>query len=112
MSHAALRSPVRLVRLEAQLARIEHVRTTESSARVGYLLLHFDAARTDIARMEAAVDAATDAELRTPLAPAVPRKRPLKLQSNRYAKVGMLATLGSSLALAATGTKRWHTALG
>lgn len=110
--HPSLRNPERLSRLEAKLARVEHVRSTEANPRLGCVLLHFDASQVEIAAIEAAIDAATDAELSAPPPQVVAKKRPMKMQINRYAKMGMLATLGTSLALAAAGNKRWHAAIG
>jgi len=104
-----LRNRVRLERLEAALIKIEGVTSLQSNSGAGSVVLHFDAARADAERLEAAVDTAVDAVLATPL-PA--GKRSVKMRVNRYAKVGMLTSLTTSLVLAAAGQKRWHAVTG
>ena len=62
----------------------------------------------------AAASAARAAHLSVPAAPPAPHPHhaPARNVINRWAKRGMLLTLGASLALAATGAKRGHAALG
>ena len=104
-----LRNPMRLDQLEAALIKIEAVTSIQSNPGAGSVILYFDAAQTDTEVLEAAVDAAVDAVLAAPL-PA--GKRSLNMRVNRYAKAGMLGSLATSLALAATGQKRWHAVTG
>ncbi|MDV7212067.1 HMA2 domain-containing protein [Azotobacter beijerinckii] len=105
----ALRDRARLARIEEALAGFEGIDSLQPNPRAGSLVLHFDAARVEIEALEAAVDAAIDAELARPHAP---RRRSLKMQVNRGAKLGMLGSLAASLALAAAGKKSWHAVTG
>ena len=124
----------------------------QTNARVGSLLLHYDAATLPQPQAEAllaaavqaalqpaanddagaaacpsspaprqprqnrraAASAARAAHLSVPAAPPAPHPHhaPARNVINRWAKRGMLLTLGASLALAATGAKRGHAALG
>lgn len=104
-----LRERARLGRVEAALARLEGIDSLQGNPGAGSIVLHFDAARVDVAALEAAVDATIDAELATP---HKPHRRSLKMQINRSAKFGMLGSLAASLALAAAGEKRWHAVTG
>jgi len=101
----ALRDRARLARIEEALAGFEGIDSLQPNPRAGSLVLHFDAARVEIEALEAAVDA----ELARPHAP---RRRSLKMQVNRGAKLGMLGSLAASLALAAAGKKSWHAVTG
>jgi len=104
-----LRDRARLARIEDALAGIEGVGSLQANPRAGSIVLHFDTAQVSIERLEAAVDAAMDAELARPHAP---RRRSLKMQVNRGAKLGMLGSLAASLALAGAGKKSWHAVTG
>ncbi|WP_333874958.1 HMA2 domain-containing protein [Methylobacter sp.] len=104
-----LRNQRRLNQLEAELIQIEGITSLQSNPGAGSIILYFDAAQSDAEMMEAAVDAAVDNALATPL-PAVDRS--VKMRVNRYAKAGMLGSLATSLALAATGQKRLHAVTG
>jgi copper chaperone CopZ len=98
-----------LDQLEVALRRIDGITSLQSNPGAGSVVLYFDVARVDTAVLEEAVDAAVDATLAAPLPKS---KRSLKMQVNRYAKVGMLGSLATSLALAATGQKRLHAVTG
>ncbi len=100
-----LREPGRLERLHRRLATLDGVRAIECNANTGSLVLLYDAARVSPARLEAAVDAATDAEL---AAPHPARSGAPRVRINRAAKRTMLASLAATLVLAAIGRKRWH----
>lgn len=99
----------RLDRLAAALAAMEGVLAVDGNARAGSLVLRYEAAGRDVEAMEAAVDAAADAEFARPRPHLKPSTR---VRVNRYAKRGMLASLAASLALAAAGQKRWHALTG
>ena len=104
-----LRNRARLDQLEVALRRIEAVTSLQSNPGAGSVVLYFDVAQADAAALEEEVDAAVDAALAAPLPK---NKRSLKMQVNRYAKVGMLGSLATSLALAATGQKKLHAVTG
>lgn len=101
----ALRQPERLARLHAALGATAGVLSASANAAAGSLVLHYDAARIPVEDMEAIVEAAVDAELARPKNGLPPSTR---VRINRCAKYGMLGSLGISLALAASGQKRWH----
>jgi hypothetical protein len=105
----ALRNHARLDQLEAALIQIEDITSLQSNPGAGSVVLHFDGTRTDMAALEARIDATVDSALSTPLPK---NNRSLKMRVNRYAKAGMLSSLATSLALAATGQKRWHAVSG
>ncbi|MBO3273909.1 HMA2 domain-containing protein [Pseudomonas schmalbachii] len=107
---ARLRNADRLRGLHEKLAGLDGVLSCESNAKSGSLLLHFAAEQVDLAAFEAQIDALVDAELARPQ--LVSGRRPLKMRVNRYAKLGMIAGLGSSLALVGMGSKRGHAAAG
>ncbi|ENO95535.1 hypothetical protein C667_18522 [Thauera phenylacetica B4P] len=71
-------------------------------------MVFFDHGQVSPAELERRVEQAVDAAL------AAPRKarRSIHNRLNRAAKIGMLGSLGASLALAATGNKRWHAVTG
>ncbi|MED5606329.1 hypothetical protein VV867_01320 [Pseudomonas sp. JH-2] len=107
---ARLRNAERLRRLRDTLAALDGVLSCEANAKSGSLLLHFTPMQVELAAFETQVDALVDAELAAPLQAA--GRRPLKMRVNRYAKLGMIAGLGSSLALVGMGSKRGHAACG
>ncbi len=106
---AALRNPARLARLAAALGALGGVRSVQPNAGAGSIVLYYDVVGADIEAMEHAVDAATDAEL---AAPRPAGRRSSRVRINRYAKAGMLGSLGASLVFAAAGAKRWHVVTG
>lgn len=108
----ALRRLAPLERLRTVLAAIDGVLSAEANAVAGSIVLRYDAARVAQPALEAQVDAAANAALA-----ASHRSQPRRTHSpqrrvNRYAKYGMLGSLATSLAFAATGRKRWHAASG
>lgn len=104
-----LRDCARLGRIEEALGRLEGIDSLQANHGAGSIVLHFDAARVDVEKLEAAVDQVIDADLAKP---HKPHRRSLKMQINRGAKFGMLGSLAASLALAAAGEKRWHAVTG
>jgi hypothetical protein len=104
-----LRNPARLDRLESELLKIEAISELYPNAGAGSVVVHFDPAEIDTAAFELKIEAAVDAALEAPLSKP---KRSMKMRVNRYAKAGMLGSLATSLALAATGQKRWHAVSG
>jgi hypothetical protein len=104
-----LRNPDRLSQLESVLLKYKAITSLHSNPAAGSLVVNFDASLADMAVLESEVDAAVDALLAVPL-PKKPRS--VKMRVNRCAKAGMLGSLATSLALAATGRKRWHAVTG
>jgi len=101
----ALRQPDRLERLCAALQAMEAVLMVEANLKAGSVVFRYDATEVDVEAVEAAVERAAEAEISRPR----PAHRPsARVRINRYAKRGMLASLGASLILAAAGQKRWH----
>ncbi len=104
-----LRQPDRLQRLHGVLAKLPGVASIRGNPANGSVVVHYDAAQVAPERMEKLLERAVDAEL------ALPRDKHAiarRLRINRAAKIGMLTSLGASLALAAAGNKRWHAATG
>ncbi len=104
----ALRSPGRLAALEAALAEQEGILETSTNPRASSLVLYFDQRRIAVEALETLVDATLDRLLATPVPAGKSRRR----QINRLAKIGMLGSLATSLALVATGQKRGHAIAG
>ena len=102
---AALRDSEKLERLRCTLAAFGGVQSVDSNHKAGSLVVRYDVASLEPRRIEAQVEAAAAVELAKPS----PRgRKSRRVQVNRYAKRGMLASLGVSLLLAAIGRKRWH----
>lgn len=104
-----LLNPARSKQLEATLLRMDGVTAVVSNPGAGSMVIQFDAERTDTPVLEAAVEAAVDSALAAPLPKG---KRSAKMRINRYAKAGMIGSLATSIALAASGQKRWHAVTG
>jgi hypothetical protein len=114
-----LRAPETLARLAAELGALDASCRVETNPRCGSLLLRYDATRLDpqVAKSTALALLSPDA---TPSSAALPgRGQKLRhhytrtsLKLNRYAKYGMLASLGASLIYAATGATRAHALTG
>jgi hypothetical protein len=104
----ALRNPGRLAALEAVLAKREGILETSTNPGAGSLVLHFDPRRISIEALETLVDTTLDRLLATPAPTGNSRRR----QINQLAKIGMLGSLATSLALLATGQKRGHAVAG
>ncbi len=104
----ALRNPGRLAALEAVLAKREGILETSTNPGAGSLVLHFDPRRISIEALETLVDTTLDRLLATPAPTGNSRRR----QTNQLAKIGMLGSLATSLALLATGQKRGHAVAG
>lgn len=104
-----LRNGERLAALTSALTQLDGVRTVTPNPKAGSLVLLYDGAEVEPAELEAEVEALTDAEVARHYASG---PRSARMRINRYAKAGMLGSLAASLALAATGNKRWHAATG
>jgi hypothetical protein len=120
----SLRAPKTLARLAAQLGALDVSCRVETNPCCGSLLLRYDTTRLAQASVEAAAlawfapastgsPAPQSGRAQKPL-----RQKPLRhytrtsLKLNRYAKYGMLASLGASLVYAATGATRAHALAG
>lgn len=104
-----LRQPDRQARLHTALMKLPGVQRAQGNANAGSVIVHYDASRVSPQRIETLIDKAVDAELAQPRDKAAIARR---MRINRAAKIGMLGSLGASLALAATGNKRLHAATG
>jgi len=104
-----LRHRARLELLELDLSKLPAVTELQTNAGAGSIVVNFDAEQVDPATLENQVDAAVDKALDAPLDKPV---RSMTMRVNRYAKVGMLSSLTTSLALAAVGRKRGHAIAG
>ncbi|RTL19733.1 MAG: hypothetical protein EKK55_18880 [Rhodocyclaceae bacterium] len=104
----ALRRRDCLSRVHKELAPLEGVRELRPNLVAGSIVVFFDHGEVSPAKLEQRIEQALDAAL------AAPRKarRSIHNRVNRAAKIGMLGSLGASLALAATGNKRWHAVTG
>ena len=104
----ALRGRDCLSRVHKELAPLEGVRELRPNLVAGSIVVFFDHGEVSPAKLEQRIEQALDAVL------AAPRKarRSIHNRVNRAAKIGMLGSLGASLALAATGNKRWHAVTG
>ncbi|ATE61081.1 HMA2 domain-containing protein [Thauera sinica] len=105
-----LRNLERLARVERALGGVRGVHNVQTNTGAGSVVLHFDPKQVDVAKLEGEVDAVIDAVLAAPA--RAPGQRSLRVQVNRYAKMGMIGSLATSLALAATGQKRGHAVSG
>lgn len=105
----ALRNPGVRTRVEAQLWQIEGLIVMQPNPSVGSIVLHFAAGEIDPLKLEHEIDAIIDAAIATPRPSG---SRPLRMQVNRIAKLGMIGSLSASLVLAASGQKRWHAVTG
>jgi hypothetical protein len=107
----ALRAPETLARLAALLGALDASCRVETNPHCGSLLLRYDPTRLAQSTAESAARAAC------PLANVAPSAKTRRytrasLRMNRYAKYGMLASLGASLVYAATGATRAHALTG
>lgn len=121
LRHCALRDAAPLESLRAAVAGWRHVQSVAANSRAGSLLIRYDAARLERKRLEARAVAATEKLVGTASAKvgaggtaAYPHHPggTLRVRANRWAKRGMLASLGISLLLAGMGSKRWHALAG
>lgn len=126
LRHRTLREPGCHAALLASLSNLDGIVAVEGSVRTGSLLLRYDAERVGLATMEARVTAIAGTALGLPEVPrgsgsalvSVPErrgtssKRSYARRLNTYSKIGMLCSLGASLALAAVGKKHLHAATG
>lgn len=101
--------------LVARLQAIDGMTSVEANAVTGSLLLRYEIGRGGQSAMEACVGDALAAALgREPGVPRAtpPARKKAAREWNRVAKLGMLASLPVSLALAAAGSKRLHAVSG
>lgn len=101
----ALRDRHRIAQFEAHVRRIEGIQELQANVVAGSVVVFYDSTQIKPRELEDRIDQLVDTVL------AIPRtrvRRSLRNRANRLAKIGMLASLGGSLALAATGNKRWH----
>jgi hypothetical protein len=105
----ALRNAWLCSQLTARLSGTDGVISLDTNSRAGSVTILYETRRAKAETIEAAVDALV-AELRA----RQPERHGKSTQRrlNRAAKVGMIGSLTASMALAATGNKRWHAATG
>lgn len=108
-----LRDAQRLETLRAGLSTMDDVESVESNVRTGSLLIRYDAEAIGQGAFEARVRLMTGNPcVATKPAPKVGAGGTARVRVNRWAKRGMLASLGVSLLLAVAGTRRWHAITG
>lgn len=100
-----LRSAEKLHELEQALSQINAISQMRADARTGSLLLYFDPRAIEHSAMEAHIQAAVGNLIGKP---ATPESLLTKKNINRYNKLAMLASLGSSLAFTAVHRRRWR----
>lgn len=105
----ALRKQVHAQHVTAALARLDGVTRIESNPNASCIVIHFAPSRVVIEDFDTLVEKTIDDVLAKPLTNG---RRPTRMQVNRYAKVVMLGSLATSVALAASGQKRWHAITG
>jgi hypothetical protein len=117
----SLREPALLERTRKSIAGWKDVQAVEANPRAGSLLVRYDADRLPQASVEARARAAMErmtgkgtarVGVGGTAAQARQKSGTLRVRANRWAKRGMLASLGVSLALALAGSKRWHALTG
>ena len=94
--------------VETRLRRIEGVTQVQANVAAGSVLVHFDAAQIPGEALEDQLEQALLPPTREGAAGG-PR---LSATVNRVTKVGMMTTLGASMACAALGRKKPHIAFG
>lgn len=105
----ALRNRNRIESVQQALEGIDGIHDVAANVAAGSVVLHYDPGTIAPAELERRIDAIIDTAL---AAPGKPGRHTIRRQVNRAAKIGMLGSLGASLALAAAGSKRWHAVTG
>lgn len=118
----AWRDAATLETLAGRVRAIRGVTSTRGNPLTGSLLVLFDPAQAEAATVLRALGVpspspAAGAQAPATKKPAAARRRarhprPLRMRVNQAAKIGMLGSLGVSLALAASGRKHGHVAAG
>ena len=101
----ALRNRNRIEAVVQALEAIDAVHDIKMNVAAGSVVLHYDPEMIALDELEHHIDAAV-------VASAKSGRKTLRRYANRVAKAGMLGSLGASLALVATGNKRWHSVTG
>lgn len=91
--------------LKKELSKIPAVTALRDNVRTGSILLHFDSREGELSAMEANINAVVDEIIGKP---PTPQSILTKKNLNRYNKLAMLASLGSSLAFTAAHRRRWR----
>lgn len=116
LRHPLLRRAQQSGDLAAKLRAIEGVLAVDLKPAAGSLLVHYDRTRCDCTWMETQVAAASQFGEDAEGASSQPARRFSRRSSdrewNRLAKLGMIASLPVSLALAAAGSKKLHAIAG
>lgn len=97
----------RCERLRDAFLALDGVAEVETRPDASSLIVHYDAAAVSPEHMESLADEMIDAEIA-----ASRGKRARSMAVNRAAKIGMLASLATSLVLAASGARRAHAITG
>lgn len=102
-----LRNASLLTQLEDELRQMSALQHIEGNSVAGSIIIRYDPAKASQDDVESTVDAKFEAFLASQAPVHATRK-----QLNRYTKIGMLGSLGTSLALVAAGSKRGHAVAG
>lgn len=103
--------PNKLNQLTNMLGKVTAITQLQENSQSGSIVIYFDAKLIDVVELERQVDVAVD-EINTVSFVETKEIKSTKKQVNRYAKITMLGSLVSSLALATAGQKRWHALTG
>ncbi|MCD8516862.1 MAG: hypothetical protein LRY61_06285 [Burkholderiaceae bacterium] len=104
-----LRIPQRMAIAVRALEDVAGISSIEGNTKTGSILLRFESNALPFETLESLIDAAIEQAARYHIASQNPS---LKRQINRAAKVGMLGSLVTSMALLVTCHKKGHAAAG
>ncbi|MGR9053982.1 MAG: HMA2 domain-containing protein [Gammaproteobacteria bacterium] len=103
-----LRKQAKLDALQTELSKIPAITELTSNIRTGSVLIVFDPKTIEQTDLETNLISALDRTVGTAITPAPPLSKVSKKNLNRYNKLVMLASLGSSLTFAASHRRRWR----
>ncbi len=101
----SLRDQLRLNELKQELSKIAAITSLQDNVRTGSVLLRFDTDAIETPTLEANIISAVD---KINGKPAAPERLLTKKNINRYNKIAMLASFGTSLALLAKRRRTWR----
>ena len=100
-----LRDQAKLNELKNELLKIAAITQVQDNVRTGSVLVRFDRSAIEIATLEANIVSAVDKVIGKPSKPPALLSRK---NINRYNKLVMLASLGTSLTFAVASRRRWR----
>lgn len=98
-----LRDQVKLNALKNELLKMPAITALQDNVRIGSVLVRFDASAIEVTAMEANINSAVDQVIGKPSTSLFAKKH-----INRYNKMVMLASFGSSIAFAVARPRRWR----